>query len=88
MRKEFSLTNIIKELESVEDVEVAHSFKAARKALRLVRGDRRVDTSALKHWIDQTKRDQERRYGSHLYSENHNQIFYQKIQPPIQTILK
>ncbi|MGA0246892.1 MAG: alpha-ketoacid dehydrogenase subunit alpha/beta [Schleiferiaceae bacterium] len=64
------LTNIIKELESIEDVEVAHSFKAARKALRVVRGDHRVDTSALKDWLNHTKRDQERRYGSHLYSEN------------------
>ena len=75
------LTNVIKELESVEDVEVAHSFKAARKTLRLVRGDRRVDTSALKHWIDQTKRDQERRYGSHLYSENSQSDLLSKNSP-------
>jgi len=46
------LTNIIKELEAIEDVEVAHSFKAARKALRVVRGDNRVDTSALKNWLE------------------------------------
>ena len=64
------ITNTIKELEAVEDVEVAHSFKAHRKALRIVRGDNRVDTSALKNWLESSKADQERRYSSHLYSEN------------------
>lgn len=64
------ITNTIKELEAVEDVEVAHSFKAARKALRIVRGDNRVDTSGLKNWLSLSTADQERRYSSHLYSEN------------------
>ena len=64
------ITNTIKELEAVEDVEVAHSFKAARKAMRIVRGDNRVDTSGLKNWLSLSKADQERRYSSHLYSEN------------------
>ena len=64
------ITNTIKELEAVEDVEVSHSFKAARKALRIVRGDNRVDSSALKNWLAISKQDQERRYSSHLYSEN------------------
>ena len=64
------ITNTIKELEAVEDVEVAHSFKAARKALRIVRGDNRVDTSGLKNWLAVSTADQERRYSSHLYSEN------------------
>ncbi len=64
------ITNTIKELEAVEDVEVAHSFKAARKAIRIVRGDNRVDTSGLKNWLAVSTEDQERRYSSHLYSEN------------------
>lgn len=64
------VTNIIKELEQVEDVEVAHSFKAVRKALRIVRGDQRVDTNPLKNWLETTRKDQERRYSSHLYSEH------------------
>ena len=40
------ITNTIKELEAVEDVEVAHSFKAARKAIRIVRGDNKLDNAS------------------------------------------
>ena len=63
------VTPIINELEAVEDIEVAHSFKAVRKALRTVVGDSRVDTAPLKAWLAKENREQSKRYSSHLYSE-------------------
>lgn len=63
------VTPIINELEAVEDIEVAHSFKAVRKALRTVVGDTRVDTAPLKAWLAKENREQSKRYSSHLYSE-------------------
>ncbi len=62
------LANTIKTLESHVDLEVAQSFKAARKALRLVAGDPKVDTAPLKAWLQRENADQKRRFSSHLYS--------------------
>ena len=62
------ITNTIKELESHEDLEVAHSFKAVRKALRTVSGDRAIDVAQLKSWLSKEKAVQRERYSSHLYS--------------------
>ncbi|MGB1184110.1 MAG: alpha-ketoacid dehydrogenase subunit alpha/beta, partial [Schleiferiaceae bacterium] len=64
------VTPIITDLEAVEDIEVAHSFKAVRKALRTVVGDTRVDTAPLKAWLDKEFKEQDKRYSSHLYSAN------------------
>ena len=64
------VTPIITDLEAVEDIEVAHSFKAVRKALRTVVGDSRVDTAPLKGWLDKEFKEQDKRYSSHLYSAN------------------
>ena len=63
-------TNVIKDLEAVEDIEVAHSFKAVRKAIRLVVGDNKVNTTHLKAWLAKENKEQTKRYSSHLYSEN------------------
>ena len=62
------ITNTIKELESHEDLEVAHSFKAVRKALRTVSGDRAIDVAPLKSWLSKEEAVQRERYSSHLYS--------------------
>jgi len=62
------ITNIIKELESHEDLEVAHSFKAVRKALRTVAGDQKVNVAPLKSWLQKEDAVQRERYSSHLYS--------------------
>lgn len=63
------VTPVINELEAVEDIEVAHSFKAVRKALRTVVGDTRIDTAPLKAWLVKENGEQSKRYSSHLYSE-------------------
>lgn len=62
------ITNILKELESHEDLEVAHSFKAVRKALRTVAGDHKVNVAPLKNWLQKEDAVQRERYSSHLYS--------------------
>ncbi|MDC0615708.1 thiamine pyrophosphate-dependent dehydrogenase E1 component subunit alpha, partial [Schleiferiaceae bacterium] len=62
------ITNTIKELESHEDLEVAHSFKAVRKALRTVTGDGNIDVTPLKSWLTKEEAVQRERYSSHLYS--------------------
>jgi pyruvate/2-oxoglutarate/acetoin dehydrogenase E1 component len=62
------ITNTIKELESHEDLEVAHSFKAVRKALRTVSGDSTIDVAPLKSWLNKEEAVQRERYSSHLYS--------------------
>ena len=62
------ITNTIKELESHEDLEVAHSFKAARKALRTVMGDSNIDVTPLKSWLTKEEAVQRECYSSHLYS--------------------
>ena len=62
------ITNVIKELEAHEDLEVAHSFKAVRKAIRIVAGDSNIDVKPLKAWLSKENAVQNERYSSHLYS--------------------
>jgi len=62
------ITNTVKDLESHEDLEVAHSFKAVRKALRTVAGDSNIDVTPLKSWLKKEESVQRERYSSHLYS--------------------
>jgi pyruvate/2-oxoglutarate/acetoin dehydrogenase E1 component/TPP-dependent pyruvate/acetoin dehydrogenase alpha subunit len=64
------LTNIIKDLESQQDLDVHMFVKSVRKAIRLVNGDPAIDTSALKNWLQKENKEQERRFSSHLYNPN------------------
>ena len=61
--------NIPKELEAITDIEVHHIFMAVRKALRMVSGDTKVDTTALKAWLERETAVQRENFSSHLYSE-------------------
>ncbi|MGA0197486.1 MAG: thiamine pyrophosphate-dependent dehydrogenase E1 component subunit alpha, partial [Schleiferiaceae bacterium] len=58
-------TNLIQELEAQQDLDVAMSIRAVRKAVRMVNGDAAIDTAPLKAWLSSATAEQERRYSSH-----------------------
>ena len=78
------ITNTIQHLESIEDVEVADSFKAVRKAIRTVRGDQRINLTPLLNWLEKERAEQRNRYSSHLYSESDVEKLLEATAPDVQ----
>ncbi len=64
------VTPLIQELEGQQDLDVAMSIKAVRKAIRLTANDPKIDQSSMKQWLKAATAEQERRYSSHLYNPN------------------
>ena len=54
-------TNLIQELEAQQDLDVAMSVRAIRKAVRMVNGDAAIDTAPLKAWLAAATAEQELR---------------------------
>ena len=74
-------TNIIQELEAQQDLDVAMSIRAVRKAVRMVNGDAAIDTAPLKAWLSSATAEQERRYSSHLYNPNDEEKLLEFVAP-------
>ena len=77
-------TNLIQELEAQQDLDVAMSVRAIRKAVRMVNGDAAIDTAPLKAWLATAKAEQELRYSSHLYNPNDEEKLLEYVAPDVE----
>ena len=77
-------TNLIQELEAQQDLDVAMSMRAVRKAIRMVNGDAAIDTAPLKAWLATAKAEQELRYSSHLYNPNDEEKLLEYVAPDVE----
>jgi hypothetical protein len=77
-------TNLIQELEAQQDLDVAMSLRAVRKAVRMVNGDSAIDTAPLKAWLAAATVEQERRYSSHLYNPNDEEKLLEFVAPELE----
>lgn len=77
-------TNLIQELEAQQDLDVAMSLRAVRKAVRMVNGDAAIDTAPLKAWLAAATAEQERRYSSHLYNPNDEEKLLEFVAPNLE----
>ena len=77
-------TNLIQELEAQQDLDVAMSVRAIRKAVRMVNGDAAIDTAPLKAWLAAATAEQERRYSSHLYNPNDEEKLLEYVVPDVE----
>ena len=77
-------TNLIQELEAQQDLDVAMSVRAIRKAVRMVNGDAAIDTAPLKAWLATAKAEQELRYSSHLYNPNDEEKLLDYVAPDVE----
>ena len=77
-------TNLIQELEAQQDLDVAMSVRAIRKAVRMVNGDAGIDTAPLKAWLATAKAEQELRYSSHLYNPNDEEKLLEYVAPDVE----
>ncbi|MEZ4937328.1 MAG: thiamine pyrophosphate-dependent enzyme [Crocinitomicaceae bacterium] len=72
--KSVEINEVVQSLKSTLDPIKKDVLSHAKKALRIVRGENSIERTNLINWIKKYTAENNRKYGSHLYSEGTEQI--------------